>query len=505
MTGLLTHPGIERGLRVAAGLVGLQLLLMGIGFLLFPEVLAMALFAAEPARAVGINALRGDFGGLFLGMGFFTLLGSVTRHRWLLVVPGVFLAMVLTGRLISVAVDDLPVVTPGAIVAELLFATVLGLALAADAARAGSSDPGPLRAVFDWRVAAAAGAVGAVVVLGLASERTTGRFLLETVAGRRVGQDLVERLPDGLHVALAGTGSPMPDARRRGGSSVVVAGSHLFVVDAGPGSTLTLESMSVPLGDLDAVLITHLHSDHIGGLGELLLKAWTMGARTEPMPVMGPQGVDTLVEGFNMAYGEDSRLRIAHHGDRVAPESGAGGRAVTIAGFDASGARVVFDRDDVKVTAFLVDHRPAKPALAYRFDHQGRSLVISGDTLPTESMREHARGVDLLVHEVLQPELLRVVNRAAADQDRSVAEAVTNDILTYHTFPEEVARIGRDADVGHLVFHHFLPTVPVRALHAAFLGDSREIYDGPITMGTEGMIFSLLPGSSEVEMGWALL
>jgi ribonuclease Z len=126
-------------------------------------------------------------------------------------------------------------------------------------------------------------------------------------------------------------------------------------------------------------------------------------------------------------------------------------------------------------------------------------VVISGDTLPSESLRRHADGADLLVHEALQPKMLQVVHDAAVSAGRDNLAAVTKDILGYHTFPEEVARIARDAKVRQVVFHHFLPAVPVRSLHGAFLGDTRSIFDGPVVMGAEGLVFGLPPQSSVIE------
>jgi ribonuclease Z len=142
--------------------------------------------------------------------------------------------------------------------------------------------------------------------------------------------------------------------------------------------------------------------------------------------------------------------------------------------------------------------------VGYRFDYQGRSVVISGDTLPSESVRHHAEGVDLLLHEAMQPEMLAVMNQAATERGDEVVAHVATDILTYHTFPEEAARVARDADVGHLVFHHILPPMPYSVLDPAFLGDSGELYSGPITIGSDGMLFSLLPDTTEIEETWLL-
>ena len=162
-----------------------------------------------------------------------------------------------------------------------------------------------------------------------------------------------------------------------------------------------------------------------------------------------------------MAFGPDAEHRHDHHGDAVAPLSGFGGSPQTITGFGDDESTVIFDEDGVTVTAFLVDHRPVDPALGYRFDYGGRSVVISGDTLPSETLMHQAQGVDLLVHEAMNPEMLSVLDRAATASGEDVAATVAHDILTYHTFPEEAARIARDADVGHLVMTHFLPPLPV--------------------------------------------
>lgn len=505
MNAILGAPRVEVALRWLAAAVGVLLLLMGLGFLVMPELLATGILAAEPARAVGINSLRGDFGGLFLGMGLFTLIGTLTRHRTLLVVPIAFLALIVMGRLISVFVDDLPVVTTGALVGELLFLCLLSLSMRASSIRRDDYDRRPVDAgTFRLRVALTLGVVAVFVVGAFLAQRQIGLRLLTAAASSQLGINGLEDLPDGLHVGLAGTGAPLPEQRRYGGCSFVLAGKHLFIVDSGPGSTKALELMRLPLGDIQAVLLTHLHSDHMGGLGELMLKAWTRGARTEPLRVVGPEGVQEVVEGFNLAYAIDTGFRIAHHPPTIAAPKGSGGIAETVTSLDAHGAAVVFQAPDLKVTAFLVDHRPVEPAFGYRFDYKGRSVVISGDTLPSESLRRQTQGADILLHEALQPEMLQIIHDAGLRGGQPNAAQLSSDILTYHTFPEEVARIARDANVRHVVFHHFLPQVPMRIFHSAFLGDTRDIFPGPVTMGVEGMVFSLPPETSDIQMGWLL-
>jgi ribonuclease Z len=502
---LLGHHAVVTGTRVLAGVVGLMLLGIGLATQVMPEVVSTYLLALTTAADAGINSLRGDIGALFLGMGVFTLLGVFSRQRWLLLVPIVFLGLVVLGRLISIAVDDFAAATTMALAMELLFVIVLSLALGSHALSPGSEPrPAVVRAVASRGFLITTGVLVVLLAGGLVLRPQLGAWLWERATAPTLASSPIEDLPDGIHVGFAGTGAPMPDMRRAGSSVFVLAGEHLFIVDSGPGSTVNLEAMKVPLEEIDAVLLTHHHSDHIAGLGELMLKAWTNGARTEPLPVMGPEGVDVVVEGFNMAFGPDAEHRHAHHGDAVAPQSGFGGSPQTITGFGGDDSTVVFENDEVIVTAFLVDHRPIDPALGYRFDYKGRSVVISGDTLPDETLMHEAQGVDLLVHEAESPEMLTVLDQAATTAGEEIAATVARDIRGYHTFPEEAARIARDADVGHLVLTHLLPPLPVSVLHPTFLGDSADIYSGPITVAGDGMLFSMPPDSTDIQEQWLL-
>jgi ribonuclease Z len=262
--------------------------------------------------------------------------------------------------------------------------------------------------------------------------------------------------------------------------------------------------MQIQLEETTAVLLTHFHSDHIGDLAELMLKIWTYGARTEPVLVMGPEGVDIVVNGFNQAFSIDAEYRYAHHGDAVAPASGSGGRPKVIDGFGSDESTLIFDADGVKVTAFLVSHQPVDLALGFRFDYGGRSVVLSGDTLPDETLMAQSQGVDLLIHDALNPEMLNVMAQAAFENDETVGGTVAIDILDYHAFTEEVARIARDANVGHLVIHQILPPIPMSILHPVFLGDSEQIFGGPITVGYDGMLFSLPVDSDDIDRQWLL-
>ena len=163
---------------------------------------------------------------------------------------------------------------------------------------------------------------------------------------------------------------------------------------------------------------------------------------------------------------------------------------------------VIIDADGVKITAFLVNHRPVEPAVGYRFDYKGRSLVISGDTLPSETLRRQSARVDLLLHEALQPTMVRMLGDINRKGGRANIARITTDILDYHTFPEEAARIAEDAGVRQLVFYHIIPPLPVSVLGELFLGDAKESFSGAISIGVDGLMFSMPAGSRSVDKEW---
>src|SRR6185437_11306798 len=251
-------------------------------------------------------------------------------------------------------------------------------------------------------------AAGAWALRGRIAVAAMGRLYAHAFA-----EDPYAGLGDGLHVGLCGSGSPMPDPTRAGPCTAVLAGQRLFIVDLGAGAQKTLALMNLPPGQVEAVFLTHFHSDHIDGLGELMLQRWAGGANTAPLPVYGPTGVDQVVQGFEAAYGLDRGYRIAHHGPQVVPPAGFGGAPHPFA-IDRSAPDVVLiDDRGLKVTAFPVDHRPVEPAVGYRFDYRGRSVVVSGDTAPSPRLEAAAKGADVLVHEGLAPNLVAIQHQAA--------------------------------------------------------------------------------------------
>ena len=341
--------------------------------------------------------------------------------------------------------------------------------------------------------------VGAVFALGLgaiwAFQRPIGTALFTRAVDGRIGRDATATLPDGLHIVLCGTGSPLPDPTRGEPCALVIAGKRLFVVDAGDGAGRRIAGLGLPVGRIERVFLTHFHSDHIDGLGQLALLRWTGGSATAPLPVAGPPGVESVVAGFNAAYAADFTYRTAHHGPAIAPPGGAGTIAQPFALADAV---TVLDDGGVRVTAFRVNHAPVAPAVGYRFDYGGRSIVISGDTAPTPNIARVARGADLLVHEALQPALVaRMTDRLAARGQANTAQ-ITRDILSYHTTPEAAADAAKAAGVRSLILTHIVPPLPTRYLNAAFLGDARAHFSGPITVGEDGMIFTLPAKTTDI-------
>ncbi|MDJ0868729.1 MAG: MBL fold metallo-hydrolase [Myxococcota bacterium] len=317
---------------------------------------------------------------------------------------------------------------------------------------------------------------------------------------RNLNADLSAELSDGLHVVLCGAGGPLPDPVRSGPCTAVIAGRTIFVVDAGTGGARNLGPMRVPAGRVEAVFLTHFHSDHIDGLGELALMRWANAARETPLPVFGPTGVAQVVSGFNRAYAADVRYRVAHHGEATMPPGGAGLDARPFRTPAPGESAVVWDRDDVRVTAFRVEHEPVDPAVGYRFDYGGRALLVSGDTKKSENLARFAKGVDLLVHEALATQLVALMNEAATANDRPNLAKITSDIPDYHTTPVEAAEIAREAEVPHLLYTHVVPPLPIPGLETVFLEGVDEVYGGDVTVGRDGTRVSLPRDSQAIEV-----
>jgi ribonuclease Z len=335
--------------------------------------------------------------------------------------------------------------------------------------------------------------VAAVVLLAIAAafvfQGPIGMRLFQRGVAQRIGVVNVPGLEDGLHLGLCGTGSPLPNVNRAGPCNLVVAGDRVYVVDIGEGAGRNLTLMGVNTAAIDGLLLTHFHSDHIDGLGPLMLTHWVRDATTKPLDVHGPTGVEQVVDGFNTAYATDDTYRTAHHGEEVAPSSGGGAIARA---FEMTAASVTVLKDaELTITAFTVDHAPVAPAVGYRFDYKGRSLCISGDTARSANLERACKGVDILVHEALQPAMVKQMQKAMEERGNTIAAKIFSDIRDYHTSPEEAAQSAQVAGAGTLVLSHLVPPLPSEYFYTAFLGEAPDQYDGPIVVGEDAMLFSL--------------
>jgi ribonuclease Z len=342
-----------------------------------------------------------------------------------------------------------------------------------------------------WWIGLAAGLLAAAAALAFYFRVEIASAVVARAAGSAVAPDLVERLPDGLHAAFCGTGTPLPDRQRAGPCLAVIAGERVFVFDAGEGASETLSLMGLSQGDIEAVFLTHLHSDHFDGLAPLALQHWATASATAPLSVVGPTGTARVAAGLDEAYAIDAGYRTAHHGPEIMPPTGVGliAREFTSPAADGE-ALVVLDDEGVRITAFRVDHAPAE-AVGYRVDYAGRSLVVSGDTARSRSLTIAAHGADLLVHEAISPALDRIMHDAAIARGRANIGAIFEDILDYHTSPEDAGAVAAEAQVGALALTHLLPQTPIPGLTEAFARDARRTYDGPVHVMRDGDVISL--------------
>ena len=285
-----------------------------------------------------------------------------------------------------------------------------------------------------------------------------------------------------LKVTLLGTGRPDPVIDRFGPATLVEAGSHTLLFDCGRGASQRLWQLKTPLSRINALFLTHLHSDHTVGIPDLWLTGWLpapFGRRNVPLQVLGPEGTRAMMASLRQAYQWD--IRVRHDGEGM-PRSG-----IEV---DARDIRqgVVYERDGLKVTAFEVDHGGIlQPAFGYRIDYGGKSVVISGDTRPNENLVRFASNADVMIHEVIaaRPELLA----KSPDARR---------IVGFHTSPEDAGKIFERVKPKLAVYYHVVLLTTDPSISAPTVLElvprTRTTYSGPLEIGED--LMTILIGDS---------
>jgi ribonuclease Z len=246
----------------------------------------------------------------------------------------------------------------------------------------------------------------------------------------------------------------------------VEAGKEKLLFDCGRGATMRLYQLKIPFDDLNALFLTHLHSDHIVGISDFYLTGWILG-RSTPLRVWGPAGTADMMSHLEQAYQFD--IHVRRDVDEMLPAPG-----VVVAAKDIEQG-VIYQNGDLKVTAFTVDHAPIKPAFGYRIDYGGHSVVLSGDTRYSENLIHFAQGADVLIHEVIDPESFRGGNAVFNPE-------LTKKVIAHHTTAEQAGTIFSQVKPRLAVYSHIVPPNA-----ANLVAQTRKTYSGPLEVGEDLM------------------
>lgn len=280
--------------------------------------------------------------------------------------------------------------------------------------------------------------------------------------------------PPPTTVTLTGTGVPHPSPGRAGAGTLVRHGDIALQFDAGRGTTLRLSETGLPIAEITAVFLTHIHSDHLVGLPDLALTRWVMQHHhgCGPLTIVCPEGACAdFVRTMLAPYAADVAVRMEH----FQPEP----PSVDLFTFPTPNQpTTVWTSEDeaVRVDCVSVHHEPVRDAVAYRVTTPTGVVVISGDTRVCAEVEELARGADVLVHEACR-------RTALAD---AIAGTAFEHIFEYHADTVALGGLAERAGVGHLVLTHLIP--PPRDAESAnrFADDVRSGgYRGPLTVGED--------------------
>ena len=267
-----------------------------------------------------------------------------------------------------------------------------------------------------------------------------------------------------MHITLLGTGSPIPSADRAGPATLVRAGASNLLIDAGRGVVMRLAAVGVTPPGISAVLLTHMHSDHICALNDVITCHWMMNAQPTPLKVFGPKGVRTLIDAILAMLAFDVKYRMDHHGDLNDPPQ------VETTELEPGDDFAV---GDSQIRAYRTDHSPVFPTLGYRIEHQGVVAAVAGDTIPCPGLDALCDGADVYVQTVIREDLVK-----------RVPSRRLQDILDYHSTVEQAAQTAHRAGVRTLMLTHYVPPL-VSGQEEDWRALARPHFDGDIVLGDD--------------------
>ena len=267
-----------------------------------------------------------------------------------------------------------------------------------------------------------------------------------------------------MDIVLTGTGSPLPDPNRAGPSTLVKAGSTHILVDAGRGVVMRMAGAGSLPGLLSAILVTHLHSDHVCALNDVVTTHWVMTQGNATLPIYGPPGVAQFVERQMGALEADIGYRIEHH------EALTVGPQVEVTELDPGDS---FTVNDVRVSTAATEHSPARPTIGFRLEHEGAVAALVGDTLPCAGVDVLAAGADAYVQTVIRRDLVQ-----------AIPNEMIQDILDYHSGVVEAAQTAARARAKRLVLTHLVPP-PAPDQYPEWVARAADHFDGEIVIGDD--------------------
>lgn len=306
----------------------------------------------------------------------------------------------------------------------------------------------------------------------------------------------VEALPqdqllhDGcLHIFILGTGNPEAEMQniRKPNCTAIVVDDKVFFFDAGEGAVQTAAGLGLPYERISKIFMTHWHSDHFGGLGQLLNASWLHGRKTA-VDVYGPYGTDQVLDGLNKAYKLDTVFRCSSVHGFLDPNTAA---AVPHTIDAAPGGTRVYSDSKLEISCFPVDHTPVVPAFGYVIKYGGAKIVISGDTAVVKSLEEQSKNADLLISESFS----RPLSQKEVTDEQSAK--VVKDLATYHADSLDLAKMAQRAGVKSLVLTHLVPAIATTAdAKRAFTEGMPALFPGSLTVADDGDHIIVRPGGA---------